>query len=130
LLRTDIRREKAMIMGEVMQLDAEQAATFWPIYKEFEIELSSIGDQILSLVKGYAANYNNMTAMVADQLADKLGLRRRRIKQSVTGLLWEEYPARELDCSQSPFFIGALCPRISMAPGRRLNIGEAPVALP
>jgi hypothetical protein len=51
LLRTDIRKEKALIMGEVMQLDAGQAATFWPIYKEFESELSVIGDQILSLVK-------------------------------------------------------------------------------
>ena len=59
-------------MGEVMQLDASQAATFWPIYKEFESELSVIGDQILSLVKDYAAHYDNLTAMVADQLADKL----------------------------------------------------------
>jgi hypothetical protein len=53
-------------------LDADQASAFWPIYKEFETEFSSIGDQILSLVKDYAANYDNLTATVADQLANKL----------------------------------------------------------
>jgi len=72
LLRTDVRKQKALVMGGVMQLDADQASAFWPIYKEFETEFSSIGDQILSLVKDYAANYDNLTATVADQLANKL----------------------------------------------------------
>ena len=72
LLRTDVRKQKALIMGGVMQLDADQATTFWPVYKEFEVELSGIGDQILSLVKDYVANYDNLTATVADQLANKL----------------------------------------------------------
>jgi len=72
LLRTDVRKQKALIMGGVMELDADQASIFWPIYKAFEIELSGIGDQILSLVKDYTANYDNLTAPVVDQLANKL----------------------------------------------------------
>src|SRR5262245_29729785 len=50
LLRTDARKQRAVIMAGVMQLDADQASAFWPIYKKFEIEFSRIGDQILSLV--------------------------------------------------------------------------------
>ena len=45
LLRTDIRKSKSQIMGEVMQLDTDQAQKFWPIYKDFETELSKLGDR-------------------------------------------------------------------------------------
>jgi hypothetical protein len=72
LLRTDVKKAKAQVMGDVMELDADQAATFWPIYKEFEAELSSIGDQIVVLIKEYTANYEKMTAAAADQLAGKI----------------------------------------------------------
>jgi len=72
LLRTDVKKQKTQIMGDVMQLDAGQAAAFWPIYKEYETENARIGDQILELVKNYAANYGNMTPDAADRLATKL----------------------------------------------------------
>jgi hypothetical protein len=72
LLRTDVKKGKAQIMGAVMQLDADQAAAFWPIYKEFETDNTKIGDQIVDLVKRYADNYDSMTEEVADQLATKL----------------------------------------------------------
>src|ERR1017187_9329739 len=44
-------------------------------------------------------------------------------------------PALEVSCERTgqqlkPFFHWCVCPKVSMAPGRRLNIGEAPVALP
>src|SRR5882724_8808461 len=61
LLRTDIKKAKVQVMGEVMQFEAGQAAAFWPIYKEFEGELSVVGDQVVAVVKEYAANYDKMT---------------------------------------------------------------------
>src|SRR5690349_9265466 len=51
LLRTDVKKSKAQIMGDVMQLDADQAARFWPIYKEFETEYSALGDRIVALLR-------------------------------------------------------------------------------
>ena len=72
LLRTDVKKQKAGIVGDVMQLDAGQSAAFWPIYKEFETANAGIGDQVLELVKSYAANYGSMTPQVADRLASKL----------------------------------------------------------
>lgn len=72
LLRGDVKKSKVSVMAEVMQLDADQAAKFWPLYKEFEGQLTKIGDEILGLVKNYAANYDNLTPAVADQLATKL----------------------------------------------------------
>jgi len=72
LLRTDVKKQKAQIMSDVMQLDADQAVAFWPIYKDFETEFTKTGDQVVELVKKYADNYANMTPEVADQLATKL----------------------------------------------------------
>src|SRR6476659_7554676 len=61
LLRHDVRKEKSQIMGQIMQLDAEESARFWPIYKSFETELTAIGDDILALVQNYVSNYQSMT---------------------------------------------------------------------
>ena len=72
LLRSDLRSGKAQVMGTVMQLDAGDAAKFWPVYKDFEAELSKIGDQTLGAIKTYAANYDTMKPAIADELAAKL----------------------------------------------------------
>ncbi len=72
LLRSDLKSGKAQVMATVMQLDAGDAAKFWPVYKDFETELSRIGDQVLGAIKTYAANYDNMKPEVADGLAGKL----------------------------------------------------------
>ena len=72
LLRTEIRKSKSQMMGEVMQLDTDQAAKFWPIYKEFEAGYSEVGDKIVGLVKNYCENYDKMTDALADQLATQL----------------------------------------------------------
>jgi len=72
LLRSDTRKDKSQIIGQVMQFNADQSAIFWPIYKEFQGELQQNGDQVLALVKKYAENYDNMSEDVADQLGTKL----------------------------------------------------------
>jgi len=72
LLRSDVRKNKSQIIGQVMQFDTAQSATFWPIYKDFQSDLTQNGDQVVALVKKYAANYDDMNGKVADQLATKL----------------------------------------------------------
>jgi len=72
LLRTDVKKSKSQILGEVMQLDAGQATRFWPIYKDFETRYSALGDQVVALVRNYAEHYDDMTDAVADQLANQV----------------------------------------------------------
>ena len=45
LLRKDVRQEKAEIMGAVMVLSADDATKFWPIYSEYDAELTKLNDQ-------------------------------------------------------------------------------------
>jgi hypothetical protein len=70
-LRGDLRKSKSQVMGEVMRLDTDDSQKFWPIYKDFETELSGVGDQIVALLNKYTGNYNRLTDQTADQLANE-----------------------------------------------------------
>ncbi len=72
LLRSDVRKNKVQIVSLVMQLDAEDAAKFWPVYKEFEAEYLEFGNGVIALITNYAAHYDDMTPQTADQLANRL----------------------------------------------------------
>ena len=72
LLRADVKKSKAQILGEVLELDASQAAKFWPIYREFENEYSLLGDQIVGVIKSYSDHYDQMTDALAEQLAGQV----------------------------------------------------------
>jgi hypothetical protein len=52
-----------------MQFNDQQAAKFWPIYNEYDIELQKLNDQKLAGIQEYAKNYGNMTDEKADELA-------------------------------------------------------------
>jgi len=71
LLRSNVKTEKVQVMGVMMQLTAEQAAAFWPIYSSYDAQLTKIGDQKLAVIKEYAANYDSMTDAKADELIEK-----------------------------------------------------------
>src|SRR5512143_3360395 len=53
LLRRDVREQKAEIMGSVMLLSAEDAATFWPIYTDYDDELTKLNNQRVENIKDY-----------------------------------------------------------------------------
>lgn len=69
LLRTDLQTDKVAIMTQALQLTEEQGAVFWPIYREYQNKLSSLGDVKIANIKDFAANYENMTADKASDLA-------------------------------------------------------------
>lgn len=71
LLRENVRDEKAQLMGAVMQLGADQAAKFWPIYAEYNAELTKINDQRVATIEEYARTYDQMTDEKADELVKK-----------------------------------------------------------
>jgi len=71
LLRADVRHEKSQIMATVMQLDADDAAKFWPIYKEYDAELNKLNDLRVANIQEYARSYDQMTEVKADELIQK-----------------------------------------------------------
>jgi len=56
---------------------------FWPIYSEYDVELTKLNDQRVENIREYARTYNEMT----DEKADELIRNRWRIKSSVRSFL-------------------------------------------
>jgi hypothetical protein len=71
LLRSDVRQQKAEMMGEVMQLSAADAAKFWPIYEQYDEELAKLNDQRVANIQEYSSSYDQMTDDKADELIHK-----------------------------------------------------------
>ena len=68
LLRSDVRQQKSEIMGVVMALDVDQANKFWPIYSEYDAELTKLNDLRVANIREYARTYDQMTDAKADEL--------------------------------------------------------------
>lgn len=68
LLRSDLRTDKVAILTKALAMDEATSATFWPIYREYEAELSKIGDARVANIKDYAANYESMTDQKTKEL--------------------------------------------------------------
>jgi len=71
LLRADIKAERKDIITTIMQFTDSDAAKFWPIFQQYDAELTTIGDARMQLIVDYARNYENLTNEQADALMTK-----------------------------------------------------------
>jgi hypothetical protein len=79
LLRSDVRSQKIAILTELMPLDEKEDATFWPIYREYDVELSALNDERLKGIVEYAKAYGSIDDATANKLAlTALSLESRR----------------------------------------------------
>jgi hypothetical protein len=69
LLRSDVRSQKVAILTELMDFTESEDAAFWPIYREYDVELSKVNDDRVRLIAEYAKNYDAMTDAAADKIA-------------------------------------------------------------
>jgi hypothetical protein len=69
LLRSDVHAQKVAILTEVMAFTDAEDKAFWPIYREYEAEMSKLGDERVALIGEYAKTYSSMTDAIASKLA-------------------------------------------------------------
>lgn len=84
LLRSDLRTQKVAVITQVMKFTDNEDAAFWPIYREYEVELSRINDDLLRLIETYANVYDKLTDESANDLVAKaldVESRRTALKQ-------------------------------------------------
>ncbi len=71
IFRKDVRAEKSDIVAKTMQLDAAQAAAFWPVYKAYEAERQTLGDQRLAVIQDLAEHFDALNDAKAKGLLDR-----------------------------------------------------------
>jgi hypothetical protein len=96
LLRADVRAQKVAFITEVMEFTGAEDKAFWPIYRAYDAELSTINDERVTGIEEYARNYEK----VSDELADKLAMKALELEAQRTALK-QKYYAR-LKAALSP----------------------------
>jgi Spy/CpxP family protein refolding chaperone len=59
--RKDLEAKSADVMAKALTLTADQAAKFWPLYKEYQKEQRPIVDGQIQATQKYAAKYGYLT---------------------------------------------------------------------
>jgi hypothetical protein len=69
LLRQDVKSAKLELMTSSLPLTQKQADLFWPIYREYDRELTKLGDRRLAVAQEVVAKYDTMDEKTAERLA-------------------------------------------------------------
>jgi len=72
LVRSDVRTQKAFILAQNIELTEDEAVEFWPLHREYELDLTKLYDRRLALIRRYLATYDSMTDAQARKLADEV----------------------------------------------------------
>lgn len=71
LTRQQIQTERQALVAAGMELTDEQAAKFWPVYREYRAELAPIGDRQVELIMGYADRYGSVDDDYAQEMLNE-----------------------------------------------------------
>lgn len=97
LLRADVKAKRVAIITEIMQFSDADAATFWPLFRDYDYELSKLGDTRVQLISDYIKNYDDITNERADELASaafSLEARRAELKKKHFDVMKKALSAR------------------------------------
>jgi hypothetical protein len=72
LLRKDLRSQRKQLIAANLPLTDTEAVKFWPVYDQYQAEITKIGDTRFALIKEYATNYNTLTDTQADDLITRM----------------------------------------------------------
>jgi len=71
LTRQEIQSDRQAIVAANLQLSEAESKVFWPLYRAYREDITSLGDRMVSLMDDYAANYKTLTDEKASALLDE-----------------------------------------------------------
>ncbi len=64
-----------------MDLTPEESQAFWPLYREYRLEMTKVGDRLLKVITTYAENYRSLSDELAKSLlTDYLSIEKARLQ--------------------------------------------------
>lgn len=82
LTRASIQLRRQAIVTAVMDLAPKEAEAFWPLYREYRLEMAKVGDRISKLLVQYAEQYDTLT----DEQASKIMSEYLSVEKAKTGV--------------------------------------------
>lgn len=87
-LRADLKADRQEIIKEAMQLKPAEADKFWPVYMQYEKEMSAVNDKLVKIVKTYAEKFGSIN----DADAQDLTLKFFAVQEQKIGLKKKYFP--------------------------------------
>jgi hypothetical protein len=56
--RAQVQSDRNAVVASELPLTTDQAATFWPLYKQYRADMVKVGDRMAKLITDYAKSYN------------------------------------------------------------------------
>jgi len=66
--REVINNQRQALVTRAMDLTPNEMQRFWPVYRQYRLAASKVGDRIVSLITTYADNYQDLNDKAADKL--------------------------------------------------------------
>jgi DNA-directed RNA polymerase subunit F len=99
LTRASIQLRRQAIVTSVMDLAPKEAETFWPLYREYRMEMAKVGDRVSKLLVDYAGQYDTLTDEQAKKIMNEW-LSIEKAKMNVKGKYVSKFqkilPARKV----------------------------------
>ena len=65
-----IRSNRKALVAVNLNLTADEAAKFWPIYDRYQKEINATGDRLVGVIQDYTANFNDLSNDKAMKIVD------------------------------------------------------------
>jgi hypothetical protein len=70
-MRADLKADRKAVIGQELQMSAEESEAFWPIYATYRAEVDKSTDRVVELVLEYADLYPNVPEKKAAEMLDQ-----------------------------------------------------------
>jgi len=70
LTRAAIQLRRQALVTAAMDLGAKEAEAFWPLYREYRMEMLKVNDRFVTLLTSYLESYDSLTDQQANKLLD------------------------------------------------------------
>lgn len=90
ILRDKVKADKKLLVATNMELTESEAKGFWPVYEQYQKDLSAINQRVIKLIESYAADYKAKT--LTDEKATKLTEEMVAIEQAEAALKASSVP--------------------------------------
>jgi hypothetical protein len=99
LTRASIQLRRQAIVTSVMDLTPKEAEAFWPLYREYRMEMAKVGDRVSKLLVDYTGQYDTLTDEQAKKIMNEW-LSIEKAKMNVKGKYVSKFqkilPARKV----------------------------------
>ena len=72
LVRADMQADRAKIITAAMNFSDKDGVAFWPIYRKYEYERSTLDDRRAAVIKEYAAKYSTLNDADAKAMTERM----------------------------------------------------------